>query len=218
MSKIKDLTGKKFGMVTVIKLDKIENRRTYWICKCDCGNIFTRRSDIIQNKEVKSCGCYQKENNKIIGTLHGDGSKKSKYHRLYQCYQSMKQRCYNPNCIQFKDWGGRGIKVCDEWKNDYLKFKKWALSHGYRDDLTLDRIKVNRNYEPNNCRWITKIEQNRNTRKCKHFLINNKDYTIPLLSKKLGISDDTIHYWLKKGYDINYILKRFKNNKEVVRE
>ena len=216
MSKIKDLTGQKFGMVKIIKLDRIENRRTYWLCECECGKIFVRRSDNITNKEVKSCGCYRKQNNKIIGYLHGDGCKKSKYHRLYQCYMNMKQRCYNSNCNQFKDWGGRGIIVCDEWKNNYLVFKKWAIDNGYEDNLTLDRIDVNGNYEPDNCRWINKTEQNRNTRKCKHFIINNEDHTIPILAKKLNIHKDTIAYWLNKGYDINYILERFKNNKGVV--
>lgn len=210
-NKIKDLSGKRFGMITVLSEYIIKEKRVYWYCKCDCGKIFLRRSDIIQRSDVKSCGCYQKINNKVIGTKHGDGSKKSKYNRLYHCWQSMKDRCYNSNNPQFKDWGGRGIIVCDEWVSDYVNFKEWALSKGYSDNLTLDRIKVNGNYSPNNCKWSTKAEQNKNTRKCKHILYNGKDYTIPELALLLNISDDTVRYWLiEKGKDIDYLVERFK--------
>jgi len=210
-NKIKDLSGKRFEMITVLSKYIIRNKRVYWYCQCDCGKIFLRRSDIIQRSDIKSCGCYQRINNKTIGIKHGDGSRKSKYHRLYICWQSMKNRCYNSKHKQFKDWGGRGITVCDEWLNDYNTFKKWALNNGYSDNLTLDRIKVNENYSPSNCRWITKIEQNKNTRKCKHILYNGRYYTPPELAKILNIDDMTVRYWLfKKGKDVTYLVERFK--------
>lgn len=210
-NKVKDLSGKRFGMIRVLSKHIIKNNRTYWYCQCDCGKIFLRRSDVIQRDDVKSCGCYQKTNNQHIGKTHGDGSRKSKYHRLYVCWQSMKDRCYNANRCQFKDWGGRGITVCKEWLNDYTSFKKWALQNGYSDNLTLDRIKVNEGYSPNNCRWITKIEQNKNTRRCKHIIYNGKNYTPPELAKILNIDDMTVRYWLfKKSKNVEYLIERFE--------
>lgn len=206
-SKIKDISGKKFGMVTVLDDYVINNKRIYWYCKCDCGKIFLRRSDIVSRGDLKSCGCYRNYNNKVISMKHGDGSRNSKYHRLYVCWQSMKERCYNSNNIQFKDWGGRGIKVCDQWREDYTTFKEWALNNGYQDDLTLDRKNVNKSYSPENCRWITKIEQNKNTRKCKHIEYNGKLYTPPELGRLFGISANKVRYWLfTKNKDIDYLL------------
>jgi hypothetical protein len=210
-NKIKDLSGKRFGMITVLSEYIIKEKRVYWYCKCDCGKIFLRRSDIIQRSDVKSCGCYQKINNRNIAKTHGDGSRKSEYHRLYVCWQSMKDRCYNSNNVQFKDWGGRGITVCKEWLNDYNNFKEWALQNGYANNLTLDRIKVNENYKPSNCRWITKIEQNKNTRRCRHILYHGKNYTPPELAQLLNIDDMTVRYWLfEKNKSVEYLVERFK--------
>lgn len=192
--KIKDISGKKFGMVTVLDKYVIKGRRVYWYCKCDCGRIFLRRSDIIQRSDVKSCGCYQNHNNKTIGIKHGDGARKSENHRLYSCWQSMKNRCYNTKHRQYKDWGGRGITVCDEWKDNYIVFKEWALKNGYQDNLTLDRKNVNECYSPVNCRWITKIEQNKNTRKCRHINYNGRSYTPPELGKLFNISANKVRY------------------------
>ena len=197
-NKVKNLSGQRYGMVVVTDKYFVKNGRVYWMCRCDCGNTFVRRSDIIKHPDVKSCGCYQKKRNKTSSLKHGDGSNKSEYHRLYHSWQSMKNRCLNEKYVQFKDWGGRGITICDEWlgENGYINFKKWALSHGYNEKLTLDRIDVNGNYEPSNCRWITKTEQNKNTRKCKHIKYNDKYYTSPELGRLFGISATVVRYWL----------------------
>lgn len=205
MSKIKDLTGKKFGMIEVVKLDKIENRRTYWLCKCGCGKTFVRRSDIIQNKQIKSCGCYQKENNKIIGVKHGD-SRRNNVNPIYHIWQGMKDRCYNKNNPNSIHWLGRGIKVCNEWKNNYLSFKKWALENGYKKGLSLDRIDVNGNYEPTNCRWVTIEQQNKNTTRTKHITYKNKIYTVPEFASLFDVHPETVRYWL---YRKNKTLKEF---------
>lgn len=197
-NKVKNLSGQRYGMVVVTDEYFIKNGRTYWICRCDCGNTFVRRSDIIKRSDVKSCGCYQKKRNKTSSLKHGDGPRSSEYHKLYNVWQSMKNRCFNDKYFQFKDWGGRGITVCDDWigENGYINFKEWALSHGYNEKLTIDRIEVNGNYEPSNCRWITRAEQNKNTRKCKHIEYNGKYYTPPELGRLFGISATVVRYWL----------------------
>lgn len=214
MSKIKDLTGKRFGKIVVLKLDRIENNRSYWLCQCDCGNIFSRRSDIIQRKDVKSCGCYQKENNKKIGIKHGDCRIKN-INPIYRIWQGMKDRCYNKNNPNNIHWLGRGIKICPEWKNNYLEFKQWAIKNGYKKGLTIDRIDVNGNYEPSNCRWVTKEEQNKNTTRTKHIEYKGNTYTVPEFAKIFKIHPDTVRYWLfLKNRSLNEFLEHFGGDEE----
>lgn len=167
---MKDYIGQKFGRLTIkdiiYKEQKGRNRK-FAVCDCDCGKEHITRLDGILNNKTFSCGCQKNDHNK------GKNYKHFSYGtRLYNIYSSMKQRCYCVSCTCYKYYGGRGITVCDEWKNDFSAFKKWALENGYSDSLTIDRINVNGNYEPNNCRWATKAQQSRNTRRT-HFLTYN---------------------------------------------
>lgn len=165
---IKDLTGEKFGRLTVIGIQPTETRKTYWICQCDCGNLKVVRSDSLQAGRIRSCGCLKKEQDKINLAL---SESKKKYagtgikvvgSRLYGVWQNMKTRCYNPHNAKYHRYGGRGIRVCDEWKDNYIAFHEWAITHGYSDELTIDRIDNDGDYTPDNCRWTTVKEQCRN--------------------------------------------------------
>lgn len=127
--------------------------------------------------------------------------------RLQRIWKCMKQRCNNPKNTTYKNYGGRGIKVCEEWTK-FKPFEKWALENGYQDDLTIDRIDVNGNYEPSNCRWISFLEQQYNKRKTIYFVHKNKKYNLLELSGKLGLSITTIRARIKRGFDENNISKQ----------
>ena len=111
-------------------------------------------------KSTLSCGCYNKELVKKVNVKHN-----MSYSKLYKVWQGMKTRCYNPNFIYYCNYGSRGITICNEWLNDFKSFYDWAIDNGYKEGLTIDRINNDGNYEPSNCRWITRAEQNRNQRK-----------------------------------------------------
>lgn len=164
-----DMTGKVFGELVVLRQtdDYVSPKGlTYarWICRCSCGNIITLRGDSLRRRKLKTCGCKGSENQ---FHTHGDASRNNK-NRLYIIWDNMIQRCTNPNRPDYKHYGGRGIIVCDDWRR-YEVFNEWSLTHGYDDDLTLDRKDVNGNYCPENCRWVSfKVQSN--NRRNNHYL------------------------------------------------
>lgn len=206
-----DMTGRRFGRLTVIErsgyvLDKSNRKSINWKCQCDCGNITYVTSNNLKGK-TRSCGCYLREIAGKQTITHG-----FRKTRLYSIYNSMKQRCNNKNNHAYKNYGGRGIKVCDEWnKPDGLKnFAEWALNNGYSDDLTIDRINVNGDYEPSNCRWVSISEQSKNTRRNVLICYEGKTMILSDFSRITGIDHRYISRFLKKGVSIEEIINNWE--------
>lgn len=163
----KNLTNQRFGKLVAIKKYSKSKNGNIWLCICDCGKFTTVLSSNLLKNHTKSCGCNRINALVKLNTKHGQTKT-----RLYGTWTNIKSRCNNPNRDMYYVYGGKGISVCNEW-NDFVKFKDWALKNGYKDDLTIDRVNNDGNYEPNNCRWVTITEQSRNrtiTIKIKHSL------------------------------------------------
>lgn len=188
-----DLTGKKFSYLTVISHVTFENKkRNKWLCKCDCGKMVLVESSKLRKSEVKSCGCKKKT------LISQSNSKNGQSHtRLMKVWYEMKRRCTDINSKEYLNYGERGITICKEWLSDYETFKKWALENNYSEKLTIDRIDVNGNYEPSNCRWATRKEQNNNKRNTQKYTYDNKTLTLNEWSKITGISYSNLYKRLK---------------------
>ena len=165
MGTVKDITGQRFGRYTVLERAGNDNcRLAMWRCICDCGNERIVRGRDLRSGVIVSCGCYHRELVKDMFTTH-NGSRS----RLYHVWDGMINRCYRKTSNHYDDYGGRGITVCDEWRNDFQAFYNWAMANGYdenapRGQCTIDRIDNDKGYSPDNCRWITQKEQQLNKR------------------------------------------------------
>ena len=178
-----DLTGKRFGRLVVIEkaesyLSPNGNSYIQWRCRCDCGNEVVVRSGALTIGHTQSCGCYGREAARAATTKHLQSNS-----RLYWVWHGMKQRCENPNATYYKIYGGRGIKVCKEWSEDFVPFYEWAMSNGYNPDApfgecTIDRIDNDKGYSPDNCRWVTMAEQSNNKRQNVYVEIGGERKTI----------------------------------------
>lgn len=201
MAKFKDLTGQKFGRLTVIgisrQVQKGNRVRYYWKCKCVCGNYHEARTDSLTSGMIQSCGCLKKE--QAIKNISSHHSHKQSGSRLYIIWQSMKKRCLNKNGPSYKRYGGRGITICDEWKDDFNSFFKWSMANGYNENLTIDRIDNNKGYYPDNCRWTTNKEQSRNRRSNIIVTYQGKKMTLIEASEKSGLPYSALHARYNRG-------------------
>ncbi|MGG0718681.1 hypothetical protein ABE096_13950 [Robertmurraya massiliosenegalensis] len=200
MARFKDLTGKVFGKLIVMEFSRNvksgERLRKYWLCKCECGNMHEVRTDSLTSGNVISCGCVKNEQNKV--NLVKNHRHKMSGTRLYRIWQKMKDRCYNPNVRSYENYGERGIKLCDEWLIPD-NFFDWALSSGYKDGLTIDRIDNDGNYEPNNCRWSTPKEQARNRSTNVKVNFQGKEMTLVEAAEMSGFSYGALNARYNKG-------------------
>ena len=195
------LMGQRFGKLTVIEqaepyISPKGHKAERWLCRCDCGKVkIVMRGHLCQGL-TKSCGCYHSSNLSKRNTKHGYAHEK-----LYALYRGIITRCNNPNHGDYQNYGAKGIAMCGEWKNDYQAFRDWAYANGYNEEIlpngrskwTIDRIDVNGNYEPSNCRWITIQEQACNRRSNYPIEFNGKKQTIAEWARELGITYMTLH-------------------------
>lgn len=199
------MISKKFGRLTVLEeLAERKHGTKVYKCQCDCGNIVDVRKDMLKSGNTKSCGCLQREKASTTAKnkrIHG----KSKT-RLYGIYHHIINRCCNKNVLNYSNYGGRGITICEEWLNDFMAFYNWSISNGYNDNLTIDRIDVNGNYEPSNCRWVTPKQQSNNRRSSILLNYNGEIKTIKQWSEKLSCKYGTMVARYHAGWSTKDVL------------
>lgn len=192
LRKTKGAPGERYGRLIIIseatpvKCKNHTSKRRV-ICKCECGTIKTITLGNVKNGKTKSCGCLR-------ATLNGQSK-----HRLYGIWRQMINRTYKEKHIAYVNYGGRGIKVCPEWKDNYFAFKEWSLKNGYSNELTLERKNVNQGYNMKNCTWATREEQANNTRSNIYLTINNEKLTLTQLARKYKINPSTVYHRYKSG-------------------
>lgn len=192
--------GDVYGILIVIEETARRKSQRMVICICRCGNKTTVKLDYLRNGHTKSCGCLKKIKTTEAKYKHGESGT-----RLHRIWSGMKTRCNNKNRDDYYNYGGRGIKYCAEWEV-YENFRDWAVNNGYKARLTLDRINVDGDYEPNNCKWSTITEQARNKRNNVKYLFDDKNLTVKEWSNITGLSEDCILYRLSKGWTIGKTL------------
>lgn len=193
--KLIDLTGQKFNRLTVLsRTSSDKSGNTMWKCICDCGNETCVRADQLKSGRVKSCGCYNNEVRSRTHTVHGH-----RRERIYGIWAGIKKRCNNTNATNYALYGGRGIAVCKEWESDFVPFYEWAISHGYSDSLSIDRIDYNGNYCPENCRWASAKEQSLNRRSNMVVEMGGQKKPLSVWCEDLGVNYAKAYSNIKSG-------------------
>lgn len=189
--------GVKIGKLTVHELSHSNNGR-WWLCKCDCGGDAVRKgtdlSRALRLEAISSCGCVEPR------TTHGLSKS-----RLGRIYYKMIHRCHTPTDASFYKYGAKGITVCDEWRSSIEAFISWALANGYKDDLSIDRVKWWEGYSPDNCRWATDVEQVRNRSITRTLTWNGQTKTVREWADELGLSYDALQLRFSRGWDAERI-------------
>lgn len=208
--------GMKFNKLTILEYVGNDKKSVKYVkCLCECGTEKILTLSAVKLGKTKSCGCGKKAYKESFikeHTTHGHSKT-----RLYRIYHGIITRCTNPKREDYKHYGGRGITVCDEWKNDYLSFEKWSLENGYAETLTIDRIDVNKNYSPDNCRWVTRKEQNRNQERTIYLTYNGQVKTLSEWAEIVGKSYWTLMTRKKLGWTDKEIIEGKQDKAERVR-
>lgn len=186
-----NLSGRVFGRLKVISRTLTPGKQSHWLCECQCGNTRVVRGTSLTSGHTKSCGCLHDEASAVRISEQNKKHGKRKT-RLYSIWSDMKKRCNNEKHWAFSNYGGRGITVCKEWQ-EFLPFYEWAMRNDYRENLTIDRIDNDGNYEPGNCRWVTRKVQGNNKSNNIVCVYNGKKYTITQLSEKTGVPRNTLY-------------------------
>ena len=194
----KDLTGEKFNYLTVIEYVGQKNKRTMWRCRCDCGNEVIVDTNSLKSGNTTACGCRQ-----YLGWGQNRTHGMSKT-RIYNEWQGMKRRCLNEKDIYYRNYGGRGITVCDAWiaEDGFENFYDWSMSNGYADNLTIDRIDNNKGYSPDNCRWSDRFTQMNNQRGNRIIEHNGRKQTLTMWAREYGLTPRIISSRLKYGWNL----------------
>ena len=212
-----NLVGQRFGRIVVIqkaqKLAGRSDRHSMWVCQCDCGNQKIIAGDKLLAGYTKSCGCLKSEIASKRIKEHGKPhiTHGLSYHRLYNIYTKMKDRCYKAEDNKYQRYGGRGISVCDEWLSSFQAFYDWAMANGYRDDLTIDRIDNDGNYCPENCRWATPTTQQNNKSTNRHIEYQGEMVTIAEAARLTGIPKSTLWWRVNKGWSADKLFDPVNN-------
>lgn len=208
--------GQKFGNLTVVGFENKQVGETtawYWIMECDCGNRKVVSPYKAIHGSTTSCGCMKKEHCHMMTEKyrikHGERGT-----RLYTIWRGMKIRCFNKNSKDYERYGGRGISICEEWVDDFAAFSKWAIENGYSDDLSIDRIDVDGNYEPRNCRWVDAHAQNTNQRISHNFCYQGKTMNLSDIAKAEKVVYQTLYKWaVRENLPIEEAIEKAKRNK-----
>ena len=188
MKQIENLVGKRFGRLVVFEMGpRNKQNKIQWLCKCDCGKTTLVCGAKLKNGHTKSCGCLREQNTGKMFTKHNKSMS-----TIYHVYYGIKGRCYNPKNSVYRYYGGKGVTMCEDWRNDFMAFYNWAIANGYKDGLTIDRINSNGNYEPSNCRWVTQKEQNRNKKSNRFELFAGKKRCVAEIAELVGLSYSSV--------------------------
>ena len=198
-----DLTGKKYGRWTVLGLAHLDKRkRSYYFAECECGNQKIVLGCSMSAGYSKSCGCLMRERAKARYTTHGMHK-----HPAHKCWMALRQRCNNPNATGYKDYGGRGIKVCARWLESFENF--WAdMGPTWQEGYSIDRKKVDGDYEPDNCRWATAKQQQRNRRVCRYIETPEGRMTVTDAGERFGVPRRVIFSRLHQGWPEHRLLEK----------